>query len=430
MRIEGPNAFTNFLPQESYTTKQGDTLNSVAQQFQVSLQNLAELNKLSINSALTPGTQLLLPLQQLIQSAPIQAAQLAGLDQLEPQSGGEVLGVTRQPLIGAVTNPLDLTHLKQTEQRACGTTALAMILNFFGANTTPGDIDNEIRRMNVGVAPERIIDYARDQGYNAEQYNNGSWEELKGFLDRGIPCMCQIDPDSPDNFNTHYVDVVGYRTNEKGEEIVIVQDPSKNTGPTEMTKDDFMKKWGNLNIENVENGYNNFFIAIAPAGTTLPPSRVDENAAASALDTGKSDLTNGLDRMFSPDNFGDPFQGFFESLGGVFGLVGGGVGFGIWKAGDWLNDLVEGIPVLENLVQPFGDIFEGVGEGVADIFNAVDNVAKDVGDMFGSLFEGDFGGAAQSAVDVVGDAVGGVVDAVGDVAGGVVDAVGDLFSGW
>lgn len=197
-----------------------------------------------------------------------------------------------------------------------------------------------------------------------------------------------------------------------------------------MTKDDFMKKWGNLNIENVENGYNNFFIAIAPAGTSLPRSRVDENAAASALDTGKSDLTNGLDRMIHPDNFGDVFQGFFEGLGGIYGLVGGGVGFGIWKAGDWLNDLVEGIPVLENFVQPIGDIFEGVGEGVADIFNAIDNVSKDVGDMFGALFEGDFGGAAQNAVQVVTDAVGGVVDAVGDVVGGVVDAVGDLFSGW
>lgn len=113
MLIEGPNALTNFLPQESYTTKQGDTLNSVAQQFQVSLQNLAELNRLSTNSRLTPGTQLLLPLQQLIQSAPIQEAQLFGLDQVEPQSAGEVLGVTRQPLIGAVSNPLSFMHLQR-----------------------------------------------------------------------------------------------------------------------------------------------------------------------------------------------------------------------------------------------------------------------------------------------------------------------------
>ena len=305
-----------------------------------------------------------------------------------------------------------------------------MILNFFGANTTPGEIDDEIRRMNVGVAPERIVDYARDHGYNAEQYNNGSWEELKSFLDRGIPCMCQIDPDSPDNFNTHYVDVVGFRTNEKGEEVVILQDPSASTGPTEMTKDEFMKKWGNLNIDNVENGYNNFFIAIAPDGTTLPPSRVDENAAASALDTAKSDLTNGLDRMFSPDNVGDVPQGLFEVVGGAFGFVGGAIGFGVWKAGDGLNGLVDGIPVLQNLVQPFGDIFQGIGEGVADIFNTVDNVSKDVGDMFGSLFDGDFGGAAQNAVDIVTDTVGGVVDTVSDVVGAVGDAVSDFFSGW
>ncbi len=242
--------------------------------------------------------------------------------------------------------------------------------------------------------------------------------------------MCQIDPDTPDNFNLHYVDVVGFGTNAKGEEVVYLQDPGSGTGPTEMTKDQFLQQWGHLNIDNVENGYNNFFIAIAPEGTDLPPSRVDENAAASALDTAKSDLTYGLDRMFSPDNVGDVPQGLFEVVGGVFGFVGGGVGFGVWKAGDWLNGLVDGIPVLENFVQPLGDLFKGVGEGVADLFNMVDNVSKDVGDMFGSLLDGDFSGAAQNAVDVVTDTVGGIVDTVSDVASAVGDAVSDFFSGW
>ncbi|HET6266145.1 MAG TPA: hypothetical protein VFG11_00380, partial [Acidobacteriota bacterium] len=259
-------------------------------------------------------------------------------------------------------------------------------------------------------------------------------------------------PDSPDNFNTHYVDVTGYGTNPDGSQYVMVSDPSADSGPTKMPMDEFKAKWGHIHIAGTENGYNNFFIAIAPKGTDLPSSRVDSNADASALDTAKSDVTNGWDRMTDPDNVGDEFQGAGEIVGSLGGFVGGGVGFGVWKLGSWFNNWTEGIPVLQNLVQPIGDVFQGVGEALGDLGNMWDNAWVDVGnaagnfvnhwgDAFGDLFHGDVGGffenagssfvdLGKGAVNVVGDVASGVADAAVDVASSAVDAVGDFFSGW
>src|SRR5262249_47481692 len=145
-----------------------------------------------------------------------------------------------------------------------------------------------------------------------------------------------------------------------------------------------------------------------PKGTDLPSSRVDSNADASALDTAKSDVTNGWDRMTDPDNVGDEFQGAGEIVGSLGGFVGGGIGFGVWKLGSWFNDWTKDVPVLRNFVQPIGDVFQGVGEALGDLGNMWDNAWVDVGnaagnfvnhwgDAFGDLFHGDVGGFFENA---------------------------------
>jgi hypothetical protein len=455
MRIEGSGFDTPFSPSDVYTTQVGDTFQSIASMFQTTPENLAQYNNMQMDSTLQPGLNLQIPPQQAVQS--VNSVGLPNLfsDEISPATTEGPIGTTSS----ALTTSYDIFtaddyshHLKQTGERACGTTSLAMIFQHYGINMTPDQIDHEIRRANVGVAPERLVDFARSQGLNAEQYNNGSWDELKGMLDKGIPCMVQIDPDSPDNFNTHYVDVTGYKTDADGKQYVTISDPSSSTGPTQMPLEEFQKKWGHIHIEGTENGYNNFFIAIAPKGTSLPPSRVDTNAPASALDTAKSDVTNGWDRMTDPDTVGDEFHGAGEIVGSLFGFVGGGIGFGAWKLGSWINDWTEGIPVLENVAQPIGDLLQGAGEVVGDFGNMFDNVFCDVGnaagdfvdhwgDAFSALGDGDIGGffsnvgdsfgdVASGVADVAGDVVSGVGDAIGDAASAVGDAVSDFFSGW
>lgn len=435
-RIDGSLPLTDFEPSgQKYTTQTGDSWQSVAAAFDTVAGLLAKANGMSMENPLVPGMQLQIPTLAAQVGPAAGLVTAAAVDaivdpSLNPLLDAAAVGAMGGSSAGDVTFPLFTNHLHQTEEMSCGTTSLAMILNHYGDGITPGEIDREIRRGNVGASPERIVDFARDQGFEAEQYNNGSWDELRSFLDRGIPCMTMIDPDDPGNFNLHYIDVVGYRTEADGSIKLLVQDPGATAGPTEVPLSDFQRQWSNINVGGTENGYNNFFIAVAPKGTDLPGSRIDENAAASALDTAKSDAFNGWDRLTDPDNVGDVPQGLLGMVGSAFGFVGGGIGFGLWKVGDWIDDGTEGIPVLENIAQPLGDFFEGVGSAVADVFNGVNNFVSGVGDAFGSLFDGDVGGFFEDFGGGLYDLAGGVVSAVSDVVSSVADAVSDFFSGW
>ena len=170
-------------------------------------------------------------------------------------------------------------------------------------------------------------------------------------------------------------------------------------------------------------------MAYGPKGADLPPGRDDGIESTLGVLNGVTNITNGLDRIGSFDSFGSVVHGP-QFVGGVVQTVGSFVGGLFQLGGGWLNNAVEGIPVLENIVQPFGDIFNGVGAVIGDVFNGIGEACDSIGGAFESLFEGDFGGFVEGVGDAVGDVVGGVVDAVGDAVDAVGDAVSDFFSGW
>jgi hypothetical protein len=91
---------------------------------------------------------------------------------------------------------------------------------------------------------------------------------------------------------------------------------------------------------------------------------------------------------------------------------------------------VEGIPVLENLVQPVTDLVSGAGACVADVFNGFGEACDSVGGAFEDLCHGDVKGFVSGLGDAATDAIGGAVDAVGDAADAAKDAVCHIFSGW
>jgi phage-related protein len=223
----------------------------------------------------------------------------------------------------------------------------------------------------------------------------------------------------------HYIAITGYGTDPAtGEEYVIYHDPNRNT-EQRMSVSDFEKMWG-----DVPGGFDNYFVAYGPKGANLPPGRDDGIESTLGVLNGVTNVTNGLDRIFSPDCFGSWIHGFPQFVGGAVQTVGSFVG-GLFQLGaGWLNHAVEGVPVLENVVQPIGDLVNGVGAVIGDVFNGFGEACDSIGGAFESLFDGDVGGFAEGVGDAVGDVVGGAVDAVGDAANAVGDAVSDFFSGW
>ena len=77
---------------------------------------------------------------------------------------------------------------------------------------------------------------------------------------------------------------------------------------------------------------------------------------------------------------------------------------------NWLNDHVNGIPVVQNIVKPTGDVVNGIGAGIGDLANGAGESVDDFGSAIEKLSHGDFKEAGKKLVDSVQDAAGSVYD--------------------
>ncbi|MCI0628315.1 MAG: C39 family peptidase [Acidobacteria bacterium] len=398
-------------------------------------QNGAELMKLQLSQALVQALTSTIGDPDSKSSSPIgttSSALTAG-------------GATRIP------NADKMPFFDQGDSNACATTSLSMVFEYFGIHLSREEIDKAIRRGDnfLGSSVDDILEFARDHGLEAEGYNNGTWEEVKNMIDQGYPVLASVDSDDniegvdtsdpnkswelPDG--RHVITITGYGTDPAtGEEYVLYHDPNYGDDPTTSTKEggelrmsvsDFKKAWGKETF-----GVKNYFMAFGPEGADLPAGRDDGAEGALGVHAGATNISNGFDRIFSPDSFGSFVHGIPQFFGGIVQTVGSGVGALFQLGSSWLHGAVEGIPVLENIVQPFADVFNGIGAGIADIFNGFGEACDSIGGAFESLFDGDLGGFVEGVGEAVGDVVGGVVDAVGDVGEAIVDGIGDIFSGW
>lgn len=336
-----------------------------------------------------------------------------------------------------IPNPGNMPYYQQ-QGNACGTTTLAEIMSYLGVPMDQADVDNAIRRMNTFTAPDDMIDFARSNGLSAEGYNNGTFDEIKSMIDAGDPVQAMVDGDSSvsvtddgsqGNFSVsglHYIAITGYGTDPAtGEQYITYHDPNRPDGEQRMPVSDFEKMWG-----NVPGGFNNYFIAYGPKGADLPPGNDDGIQGTLGALNGVTNITNGFDRIISPDNVGDFVHGLFEVPSGIVQGIGSAIGAGFQLGGSWLNNAVSGIPVLQNIVQPIGDILNGFGAAVGDVFDGFGKAGNNLGQAFGSLAQGDIGGFVSGIGNAVGNAASGVASAVGDAVSAVGNAVSDFFSGW
>jgi hypothetical protein len=189
----------------------------------------------------------------------------------------------------------------------CGTTSLAMILSYTaGRAYSQAEVDREIRRLDVFTSPGDVVACSRKQGLNAEGYNRGSPEELRRFLDRGIPLQVVVNA-SKDASNIgalHYLAVVGYVLGDGGEIAGLrVHDPATGGAHTLAIRD-FMEKWG-----AARPGFDHFFIAHAPKQVELPPGRWDGMREVLTVADSATSLLNNVDRIIHPGSVGDFLQG-------------------------------------------------------------------------------------------------------------------------
>jgi uncharacterized protein YvpB len=154
----------------------------------------------------------------------------------------------------------------------CGTTSLAMVLSAWqnqpGAYTRE-TIDASIRRFNAPTSPQNIVDFAQQQGFRAVAQNNGSVDNLKRFIDQGVPVQIMYDPDGNGADSTlHYVVVTDYQADATGNVTsLVLADPWGGKMKT-VPVDEFKRRWDDLGMMGRSTGLNNLMVPMVPRENT------------------------------------------------------------------------------------------------------------------------------------------------------------------
>lgn len=330
------------------------------------------------------------------------AAAVSTLGQAAPAPGVRVTpaGLTNGNSVfrfGATGEPSNFTVLDQGSTNGCGTTSLAMMLNFASGGKprfSRESVDATIRHFDMFSAPGPIAAYAESKGLQASVRTGASLADLKRTIDQGLPIQVLLDVSAAhDGTGLHYEIVTGYGMGPDGKPYVELANP---WGQREMmTEEAFMFRWSDLKVKGFPLGIGQVAITMKPPqhpGKLLTDERndpFDTCIAGLRVADGLTQVTSGWARR-------DPAT----LTGGAVRLIGCGL-FGIpmllGNAGRrWAADRVE--------------------EGVAALGKGPAETAKGLGKIVG--------GSVMWATTATGELVSSAGSAVMDLAARGVTAAG------
>jgi predicted double-glycine peptidase len=125
-----------------------------------------------------------------------------------------------------------LPGVRQQTKYSCGAVAFRAICMYFGVG--PEDEKEYIKMLGTnakdGTWPEAIVKHAKRLGFKVHAKIGMTIEELKNFLDQGIPVICSMQAwGSPKYYKTadsgHYIVAIGY-----DKKRLYFEDPSMDGG--------------------------------------------------------------------------------------------------------------------------------------------------------------------------------------------------------
>lgn len=233
-----------------------------------------------------------------------------------------------------INRPIDTLRddFDQGRSNACGTTALAIALHRLGKDIARTKIDRSIRNFDLFTSMGGITSYARSQGFQAEQYNNGSFEQLQRDIGAGRQVIVLADVGSrdaqqfltrgsDDDFQLHYMAVTDVGVDQNGQKYVTLW----NWGNEEtMPYEKFEQIWSNLEVKNQSTGWNRSYVLVDKAtAPKLAPSNATESRATDKIANGVTEVANGAADI----GRGGIGSGLERIVKGVGSTVSGAVGF-------------------------------------------------------------------------------------------------------
>jgi hypothetical protein len=161
-------------------------------------------------------------------------------------------------------NDLGVIPQDQGNTNACGTTSLANVMTHWGMPRTHDQIDDSIRAFEMFTAPDKLVQYARDNGMRADMKVDASLDDIARMVDQGAPPIVLIDPDQDNNATLHYVTVTGYNRDANGNISELIIADSAGGNRYAMPAEQFQRQWDNLKLGGVPTGLNNVMITAVP----------------------------------------------------------------------------------------------------------------------------------------------------------------------
>jgi ABC-type bacteriocin/lantibiotic exporter with double-glycine peptidase domain len=140
---------------------------------------------------------------------------------------------------------MEFPELRQAYDYDCGASVLQSILFYYGEEYRESDIIEDLKvDPDIGAEPADIIRVARKYGLRPLEKENISIDELKSFVDSGVPVMIMVQawPDTPVDWNeewdwAHWVAVIGY-----DDKRIYFEDPASSKR-TYLTYDELDARW-------------------------------------------------------------------------------------------------------------------------------------------------------------------------------------------
>jgi hypothetical protein len=272
-------------------------------------------------------------------------------------------------------SPSNFQILDQGSTNGCGTTSLAMMLDFLAGGKKVLDreaVDRSIRHYDMFTSPGEAAAFARRRGAQATIHSDTTLEQLRGMIDQGLPVQVLLDVNAEhDGSGLHYEVVTGYGTGPDGKRYIELANP---WGQREyMPEQTFLEHWSNLTAKGFPLGINRVAICIKPRGSNAKLPGNDEGAF---LDTGMTALrvARGLTQVTSGwarRDLGNLFSGAFRLVVGGLCAIPAMLGHG---GREWAQHQIAG--GRDDLAK--GQVLKGLGKLVGGAIAWVPSLALQV----------------------------------------------------
>jgi hypothetical protein len=271
-------------------------------------------------------------------------------------------------------------YLPGQRPNQCGTVCLAYIMRYFGITccgdheeAEPDCIDGEIRARWGGVLgvdmytePIGIKKYAESRGLNAEVYVDGDLEEVRWFVDRGIPVMldiCTFGGSTDIKDDGHWVVVVSFcevpQEFPAGTTKTLIGIYCPHGRQFAITPERLEQFWGRMDLQEIDfHLWDRLYIAISDT-QALPPGNADKVQDELAMARGISTFMSGLDDLTE----GHLLDGLVRVGGGIAVALGAAMSI----LYGWLGD---NVPLIGGMFSSFGEFYGRLVLELDDVINS------------------------------------------------------------